>query len=87
MVAHLTREQNELIQLPEQLQISFDAEDDLARYLAPQKDYAGARQEMQVRDQCFISVTLPINSDNNLLALVKMDLLISEEDIDKQMTS
>ena len=42
---------------------------------------------MQVRDQCFVSVTLPINSDNNLLALVKIELIISEEDEDKQMTS
>ena len=87
MVAYLTREQNELIQLPEQLQISFDAEDDLARYLAPLKDYDGTRQEMQVKDQVFVSVTLPINSDNHLLGLIKMELIISDEDEDKQVTS
>ena len=87
MIAYLTREQNELIQLPEQLQISFDAEDDLARYIAPLKDYVGTRQEMQVKDQVFVSVTLPINSDNHLLGLIKMELIISDEDEDKQVTS
>ena len=87
MIAYLTREQNELIQLPEQLQISFDAEDDLARYIAPLKDYVGTRQEMQVKDQVFVSVTLPINSDNHLLGLIKMEFIISDEDEDKQVTS
>ena len=50
MVAYLTREQNELLQLPEQLQISFEDESEIARYLAPLKDYVGIRQEMQVKD-------------------------------------
>ena len=50
MVAYLTREQNELLQLPEQLQISFDDESNISRYLAPIKDYVGFRQEMQVKD-------------------------------------
>ena len=50
MVAYLTREQNELLQLPEQLQISFEDESEISRYLAPLKDYVGIRQEMQVKD-------------------------------------
>ena len=87
MVAYLTREQNELLQLPEQLQISFEDESEIARYLAPLKDYVGIRQEMQVKDQSFISVTLPINSDRHLLALVKVELIIDQNDEDKQMTS
>lgn len=76
MVAYLTREQNELLQLPEQLQISFEDGSDISRYLAPLKDYVGIRQEMQVKDQSLISVTLPINSDKNLLAFVKIELVI-----------
>ena len=42
---------------------------------------------MQVKDQVFVSVTLPINSENQLLGLLKMELIISDEDDDKQVTS
>jgi hypothetical protein len=42
---------------------------------------------MQVKDQVFVSVILPINSDNHILGLIKMELIISDEDEDKQITS
>ena len=41
---------------------------------------------MQVRDQRSISVVLPVCSDKNLLALIKMEIVLSEEDPDKQAT-
>ena len=50
MVAYLTREQNELLQLPEQLNITLEDGSDIARYMAPLKDYVGTRQEMQVKE-------------------------------------
>ena len=87
MVAYLTREQNELLQLPEQLNITLEDGSDIARYMAPLKDYVGTRQEMQVKEQTNISVSLPINSERNLLALVKIELAINQDDEDKQTTA
>lgn len=53
MIAYLTPEQNEFLQMPEQLDIRFsptEQELQVARYQAPASDYVGVRQEMQVRD-------------------------------------
>jgi len=55
--------------------------------MAPLKDYVGIRQEMQIKEQINISVSLPINSEKNLLALVKMELAINPDDEDKQTTA
>ena len=44
------------------------------------------RQEMQVIDQRRVSVVLPVRSEKNLLALLKLELALDEEDTDKQST-
>ena len=44
------------------------------------------RQEMQVIDQRRVSVVLPVRSEKNLLALLKLELALNEEDTDKQST-
>ena len=58
----------------------------MARYQAPASEYCNMRQEMQVRDQKSISVVLPVCSEKNLLALMKLEMALNEEDTDKQMT-
>ena len=53
MIAYLTPEQNEILQMPERLDIQFaptDEEQQVARYQAPCNEYSQVRQEMQVRD-------------------------------------
>ena len=53
MIAYLTPEQNQLLQMPERLDIQFsptEAEHQVARYQASVSEYSQVRQEMQIRD-------------------------------------
>ena len=86
MYAYLTPEQNELLQMSERLDIHFEPTEDgrqIAKYQALASEFSQVRQEMQVKEQQEISVTLPVCTEKNLLALIKLELVISEADMDK----
>ncbi len=85
--AYLTPEQNEFLQMPESLDIQFtpsDGNSQIARYQALATEYASVRQEMQVKDQQNISVVLPVCTDSNLLALMKIEIVLDEEETERQ---
>lgn len=85
LIAYLDREQNSLLSMPEELKIVFQDPNALSRYEAPLKDYSSMKQEIQVTGQK-ISVKLPIFSEKALLAVVRMELTVSDEDPDLQTT-
>ena len=81
MIAYLDKEQNALLLMPEDLKIVFQDPNALSRYEAPLKEYSTMKQEIQVQGQ-LLSINLPIFSDKSILAMVRMELTISEEDSD-----
>lgn len=67
--------------MPEDLKIQFPDPNALTRYEAQLKDYLTMKQEIQVTGRK-VSIRLPVYSEKSLLAVIRAELSVSEEEAD-----